>query len=244
MALHFFVLSWTFPIEIRETYTFVLPGASPFGLTVHAPDVGSDSCGTYAVTALTSFYTPHILDGSVSSIGLTSTFARITWQTDYPSDSTVNYGTDQNNEFMQATNAVYSTGHSIPMTGLSPNTLYYYTVKSCNPVNCDQKGGFSFTTCKCDPGWFCVDGNTQAYRNCDCTVSNSQNCYLGCQNGGCISNGGKHLASVAQPINGGGPNAVEQPGGSSELVIGTIVGLIIGTAASYLLLSASKRSES
>ena len=56
--------------------------------------------------------------------------ALITWKTDDYSNSTVFYGLEKNNLNMTATNDSYVQDHEVLLTGLTPNTTYYFKVKS------------------------------------------------------------------------------------------------------------------
>ena len=69
---------------------------------------------------------------SVPRIG--DTWAVITWMTNAGGSSVVHYGTDQNN-LSQTAQAPYAQGtnetrHRVRITGLQPNTTYYFTVDS------------------------------------------------------------------------------------------------------------------
>lgn len=72
--------------------------------------------------------TPPVIS-NVQATAITASGATITWTTDEPSDSVVEYGltTAYGSSVSNATNV---TSHSLPLTGLSGNTLYHYRVKS------------------------------------------------------------------------------------------------------------------
>lgn len=72
--------------------------------------------------------TPPVIS-NVQATAITASGATITWTTDEPSDSVVEYGltTAYGSSVSNATN---DTSHSLPLTGLSGNTLYHYRVKS------------------------------------------------------------------------------------------------------------------
>ncbi len=80
--------------------------------------VGSGSVGVSAVIS------------SIETAEVNFNSATIAWQTDLPSDSQVEYG--DSSLFGQSTtlNSTLSTSHSVTITGLSPNTNYYFRVKS------------------------------------------------------------------------------------------------------------------
>ncbi len=58
--------------------------------------------------------------------------ATVTWVTDEPSDSTVQYGADPALGSIASASGL-STVHSVPITGLSPCTTTYFTVTSTDP---------------------------------------------------------------------------------------------------------------
>jgi hypothetical protein len=80
------------------------------------------------------------------AIGITNVSANITWGTDQATDSLVEYG------LTTALGSSVSNGalvfsHDAPLTGLTPNTTYYYNVTSCNSfASCVTAGPFNFTT--------------------------------------------------------------------------------------------------
>ncbi len=82
---------------------------------------------------------------NVHSSNVTSTSAAITWTTDVPSDSKVNYGTTASYG-SQATNGPSVTSHTIALTGLTPNTTYHYQCVSANGYGSAGTGDYTFTT--------------------------------------------------------------------------------------------------
>ena len=56
--------------------------------------------------------------------------ASITWNTDKPADSRVDYGTSAGALSLNQSAAGLVTSHSVQLTGLAPNTTYYYRVTS------------------------------------------------------------------------------------------------------------------
>lgn len=72
--------------------------------------------------------TPPVIS-NVQATAITASGATITWTTDEASNSVVEYGLTTSYG-SSASNAANVTSHSIPLTGLSANTLYHYRVKS------------------------------------------------------------------------------------------------------------------
>ena len=60
----------------------------------------------------------------------TTNSAAITWTTDEPSNSRVDYGTSATSLTQSSTNAASVTSHTVSLTGLQPNTTYFYRVTS------------------------------------------------------------------------------------------------------------------
>ncbi len=58
--------------------------------------------------------------------------ANITWTTDLSCDSSVIYDTNTNLSLSTLIDSNLTTSHSVNLSGLQPNTLYYYKVKSIN----------------------------------------------------------------------------------------------------------------
>jgi hypothetical protein len=69
---------------------------------------------------------------AVSAAGTSSTSATVSWTTDEAATSRVDYGTSATNLNLNATVGGLSTSHSVPVTGLAPNTRYYYRVTSAD----------------------------------------------------------------------------------------------------------------
>lgn len=83
---------------------------------------------------------------SVTSSGITETEATITWSTDEPANSQVNFGTTTSYG-TSAGSGSYVTSHSVTLSGLTAGTDYFYQV-----VSVDESGNtsvdetYSFTT--------------------------------------------------------------------------------------------------
>lgn len=67
---------------------------------------------------------------NVAANGITESRATITWTTDEPSDSQVQYGTTNFYDFSTPVNTALVISHSVSLTGLSANTTYHYRVNS------------------------------------------------------------------------------------------------------------------
>ena len=76
-----------------------------------------------------------------------ATTATILWTTNEPADSQVEYGTTTAYGSSTALDTTKVTSHSVALSGLSPNTLYHYRVKSKDASgNLATSADFTFTT--------------------------------------------------------------------------------------------------
>jgi len=80
-----------------------------------------------------------------------STWAKITWTTDEISDTEVNFSANSPTYLVTQSVNTMVVSHSIIINGLSPNTLYYFRVKSKDifnnqGINDNNGNGYQFTT--------------------------------------------------------------------------------------------------
>lgn len=100
--------------------------------------------GTSPVSASDRFaYGPTI---STVQSSATSSGATITWTTDAASSTQVEYGQTTAYGSSSALDPTLVTAHSVTLTGLLPNTLYHYRVKSGTNGIVTTSGDFTFTT--------------------------------------------------------------------------------------------------
>src|SRR5664280_921784 len=91
------------------------------------------AAGTYTATFAPDTSPPVI--SSISALANSSSTATVTWTTDELSSSVVNYGTTSSNLNQQANTPGLVTSHSVSLSGLTPNTTYYYQVTSTDAFN-------------------------------------------------------------------------------------------------------------
>jgi Phosphodiester glycosidase/Purple acid Phosphatase, N-terminal domain len=74
------------------------------------------------------------------------TTATITWTSLTATDSSAQYGTTSNLGLSSSYSAAMVTNHTVLLTGLTPGTMYYYTVNSSDGSNQYSSGPYIFTT--------------------------------------------------------------------------------------------------
>ena len=113
--------------------------------------IASDALGnqgtapSVTVTVSNPPATPPVIS-NVAASGITSSSAMVTWTTDKPSDTQVDYGTTATYGNSTPLNSTLVTSHSATLNGLLANTLYHYRVKSSNSGGLSVSGDFTFNT--------------------------------------------------------------------------------------------------
>ena len=89
----------------------------------------------------------HPVNSNVAASVVTTSAATITWATDVPCDSRVEYGTTTLFGSTTPLNTTPRTSHSVTITGLNSNTLYHFRVHSRDSAgNLATSARFTFTT--------------------------------------------------------------------------------------------------
>ena len=84
---------------------------------------------------------------AVVATGIGGSGATITWTTDEPSSSRVEYGKTTSFGAMTPPDPALTTSHAVVLSGLSPVTRYYYRVRSADAAGNERLGSrYSFTT--------------------------------------------------------------------------------------------------
>ena len=104
------------------------------------PDTQSASCTcTYSYVAVPVISNVHTTPNP--------TTATVTWTTDVPTDSQVQYGTTNAYGSSSALNSTLVTSHSVKLSGLTRLTTYHYRVLSRNSAGTlAVSGDFTFIT--------------------------------------------------------------------------------------------------
>ena len=111
------------------TYYFRVTSTDASGNAATSPPTTGSPASFLTATPDT---TPPMITQVIASPATNGTSATITWTTDEPSDSRVNYGTSSGSLNLNQSNAALVTSHSITLSGLSPNTTYFFQVRSAD----------------------------------------------------------------------------------------------------------------
>jgi len=126
------------PIDVGNVTTWTLTGlaeGATYYFAVTAYNTSGAESGFSNEVSKTFVSTPDQTAPEISSVnvtGLSSNGATITWGTDEPADSQVQYGAATADEASTPVNNAMVTAHSQNLTGLQPGTLYHFRVLSRN----------------------------------------------------------------------------------------------------------------
>ncbi len=99
-----------------------------------------------SVTVNNTVLVPPVIS-AVNASGITSSGATITWTTDVPATSQVEYGLTTSYGSSTPVDSILVTGHTQALSGLAANTLYHYRVRSRGANGLEAiSGDFTFTT--------------------------------------------------------------------------------------------------
>ena len=125
--------------SLVTTHSITLTGLSP-STTYYFRVTSADASGNSATSPASqvqpaSFVsgdtTPPVISAVTATAGAGG-IATVTWTTDEPANSRVDYGTDSNSLTLTASSASLVTTHGITLTGLSPSTTYHFRVTSAD----------------------------------------------------------------------------------------------------------------
>ena len=113
-----------------DAYITGIAGPAAFAI-VNAlqPTFGGDEADAFVTKIRFSTAAPIVISAVHSTPESTGT-AGITWATDFPSTSQVEFGTTTTYGQITALDPTLTVGHSVNLTGLASNTTYHYRVKS------------------------------------------------------------------------------------------------------------------
>ena len=133
----------------ETTYYFKITSVDNSISANSATDDNSEAGYTFTTLASSDSTPPTI--SAVSNNSASYNSVAITWTTDENSNSLVDFGTDTNYGFTQGNSADSTTSHSVTLTGLAPDTTYYYRVKSMDvsgniAIDDNSSVGYTFLT--------------------------------------------------------------------------------------------------
>ena len=82
---------------------------------------------------------PYLNSGSANGIV-------VRWRTDMPTESILNYGTTLDSLFHEVNNITLKTEHELMITGLQPNTRYYYSIRDSSQILAEAAEDLYFKT--------------------------------------------------------------------------------------------------
>ena len=157
---------------------------------------------------LTVDLTPTIISNRTIEPGIFS--ARVSWNTSFPADSAIYYGSgDETNLTLNMTNSTLDTLHSFLLDNLSMKIEYFYNLTSCDNLSvCNTSGSWNFTTL-CLENWVygdwgpCTDGwqyrSATDLNSCG-TADNRSATSRECDDGGGGSRGGGETYPTATQV--------------------------------------------
>jgi hypothetical protein len=128
-----------------------LTGLAP-STVYHYRVVSTDGWSNTTISQEDTFTTPAgdtspPVISQVQAGAVTTHSATITWLTDEPSDSQVEYGPDEQYGLLTPVDTILTTGHQITLSGLQAGQLYHYRVRSADEQgNPAVSGDDTFTT--------------------------------------------------------------------------------------------------
>jgi chitodextrinase len=132
-------MQWDTTFSTTGSHTLSARARDSAGLTTTATPV--------TVTVVRADTTAPVITAGPSHTNVTSQGATITWTTDEPSTSQVEYGTSISYGSSTTLDSTLVTSHSASLASLSPNTTYHYRVKSKDAANNEVvSSDITFTT--------------------------------------------------------------------------------------------------
>ena len=137
---------------LLTSHAVTLAGLTP-GATYRYRVRSRDAAGNLAVSAASGTFTTSAADATppvISAVNATDVMAdraTITWTTDEPADSLVEFGLDTTYGNGPPLDQADVTAHSVALTGLTPGTTYHYRVSSRDAAgNLTTSGDFTLET--------------------------------------------------------------------------------------------------
>jgi type VI protein secretion system component Hcp len=121
--------------------------------TYHFRVRSKDAAGNLAIsndfTFTTARDTQAPVMSNIAASSITMTSAQISWNSDEPADSQVEYGLNTNYGSLSTIDGNFVTSHAMPLLDLTANTIYHYRVRSKDAAgNLAISNDFTFTTAR------------------------------------------------------------------------------------------------
>lgn len=129
--------------SVSTAVTGLVQGSYTFRLTV-TDDNQATSTDDVTVTVNATVATSTLIRGPYLQMGSTNAVT-LRWRSDVKTDSKISVGTSVGNYTLHATNSTSTKEHEVRITGLSPDTKYYYSFGSSSQVLQATSSNF-FTT--------------------------------------------------------------------------------------------------
>ena len=133
-------------------HELTLSGLSPlttYHFRASSSDVSGNGPARTEDLVFSTVATPDVSPPALSRVraeGVTASGAVILWETDEPADSFAEFGITQNYG-TTAADGSFRLEHSLPLSGLRPDTLYHFRVRSADPSgNAATGAGLTFRT--------------------------------------------------------------------------------------------------
>ena len=151
---------YTQQIDVNNVTTYTLSNLSDgtsyyiaitaYNISLRESDYSNERC--FNSTGNCSSDTTSPVISGINAGSITSTSANISWSTNEPSDTQVEYGATTSYGYNTTLNTSLVASHSQTINGLSPSTLYHYRVRSRDAAgNLAISGDSTFTTASSPP---------------------------------------------------------------------------------------------
>jgi hypothetical protein len=138
-------------LALITSHAVTLTGLTP-GTTYNFAVLSSNSAGVSTASANFTFATQELLSpppqiSYLAFWGITSSGVTISWSTDVPSTTGVEYGATSDLGSSTPTQALLTNSHGVTLTGLAAGTTYYFQAQSTDANgNIGYSAVYSFTT--------------------------------------------------------------------------------------------------
>ena len=119
--------------DLKTSHSVALTGLSPqttYHYRVWNWDASNNGAASLDFTFTTPGDTSALAVSNVAVSNISTSEAQISWNTNRPADSQVEYGLSASYGFTSALDTAQTTTHSVTLTGLNANTTYHFRVQS------------------------------------------------------------------------------------------------------------------